>query len=70
MTETQAIEIINDKNTTISVKELQEIIDTCVASAAKRGSELEQKTLGAFSYYEGQVNAFCIVNRLLDKLVV
>ena len=70
MTEAQAIEIIYDEKATVSIEELREIIDTCGDSAAKRGDELELKTLGAFSYYEGQVNAFCIIKRLLDKLEV
>lgn len=39
-------------------------------SAADRGDDLEHKTIGEYSYYEGQVNAFLIIKRLLEKLEV
>ena len=68
MTEELALEIVNDKSSTISFKGMQKIIDTLAQSAAARGDSLEHKTLGEYSYYEGQVNAFLIVKRLFDKL--
>jgi hypothetical protein len=68
MTENEALELINDKNATVSVKGLKKIVDTCLNAAAERGDSLEQKVLGEYSFYEGQVNAFNIVKTLLDKL--
>lgn len=70
MTEQEALEIVNSKSAAVSIKGMQDVIDTLAQSAADRGDNLECKTLGEYSYYEGQVNAFLIIKRLFEKLVV
>lgn len=70
MTEQEALEIVNSKTATVTIKGIEEIIDALAHSAADRGDDLEHKTIGEYSYYEGQVNAFLIIQRLLEKLEV
>lgn len=70
MTEQEALDIVNSKSATVSLKGMQSIIDTLAQSAADRGDNLERKILGEYSYYEGQVNAFLIIKRLFEKLEV
>lgn len=70
MTEQEALEIVNSKFAAVSIKGMQDIIDTLAQSAANRRDNLECKTLGEYSYYGGQVNAFLIIKRLFEKLVV
>jgi len=70
LTEQEALEIVNSKTATVTLKGIEKIIDTLAHSAADRGDDLECKTIGEYSYYEGQVNAFLIIKRLLEKLEV
>lgn len=69
MTEREALELVNDKYLTkLSLDTIDEAIHSLAVAAADRGDNLEEKVLGEYSYYEGQVNAFIIAKKLLEKL--
>lgn len=53
MTEQEALDIVNSKSATVSLKGMQSIIDALAQSAADQGDNLERKTLGEYSYNDG-----------------
>ena len=69
MNESDALAILANPESKITRKEALEIIDVLKQTTVDHADSLKEKTLGAYSFYEGEYNAFRIAERILIKLL-
>ena len=66
--EEDVLKTLNDSESKINFDEAQEMISVLKNSISNRAEALEHKTLGAYSFYEGEFNMLHITERMLQKL--
>lgn len=67
MTEEQALQKINSQEP-VTPKETMDILMSICNSVDKRAGDLSEKILGAYSYYEGQLNGLLMAIKLFTRL--
>ncbi len=70
ITEEDALKILKDPDSKITIDEAQQIVSALQKSVIDRDEALEHKTLGAHSFYEGEYNILCVAERMLQKLTL
>ena len=67
MTEEEALKKLNSQEP-VTPKETMDILMSICNSVDKRAGELPERILGAYSYYEGQLNGLLIAIKLFTRL--
>lgn len=67
MTEEQALQKLNSQEP-VTPKETMDILMSICNSVDKRAGDLQEKILGTYSYYEGQLNGLLMAIKLFTRL--
>ena len=67
MTEEQALQKLNSQEP-VTPKETVDILMSICNSVDKRAGDLPEKIIGAYSYYEGQLNGLLMAIKLFTRL--